>query len=387
VRAGISVGTSDPPPIGSADQGSEPVTTAPVPDPPAGPSPAHPVSKHRTRNRWLVVLLVLVVVLGGLGTGAYVANASLSSTYSPERAVTDFFAAQKRGDVKGMMSNATFLRGDGSFADLFGQGELDAMLGVKQNLDLQNVKVTSTSVIDDSTRSVTVSMTWSGTPRSIEYLVRKDPTRVHYQFYSSWLVQVPYVQLTVTLPTQGGAIMLDGLPLPPTATNTIQTIRGFHSVTMLPNFLYDGQSQVVDATYAAATATFSAGLSSSSKAAAATAVKAGFNNCDPAHYLCYGHRYNAPVIANTIVFLMMPGYPEIDYTYYVVSMTTDPTTAMTLVVTTQAGVLNVSGPCADTLTVDGSRTYHFKGSFSGTLTWANGAFTPSIGWNCETSQA
>jgi hypothetical protein len=157
------------------------------------------------RTRLLVIGLVVVLVLGGLGAGAYLANASLSSSYNADRAVTDYFAAQKRGDVHGMMSNATFLRGDGSFIDMFGEGALSAMMGVPQNLDVQNVKVTSTRVIDDSTRGVTVSMIWNGAQRSTDYVVLKDPARVHYALYYSWRVQIPYVTITVVLPRQGGA--------------------------------------------------------------------------------------------------------------------------------------------------------------------------------------
>ena len=330
---------------------------------------------------------MVVLVLGGLGAGGYFANASLTSTYSAERAVTDYFAAQKRGDVSGMTSNATFLHGDGSFNYLFSEGALRAMMGVQQNLDIQDVGVKSTRVIDDSTRAITVSMTWNGAPRSSQYTVRKDTARVHYALYDSWRVEIPYVTIEVSRPLQGGAIAMDGLPMPTGFTGTIQTIQGFHKVTMESNFLYEGSSQVVDGIAVSPVAKFGGTLSASAVAAAAAAVTAGFGVCDAAKFTnCFGHTYSAPVKAYTIYYLTYPGYPEIDFKNYVLSLTSDPTTTMTLVVGIERGIVSVSGPCSATLTVDGSRHFTFSGAFSGHLTWANEAFTASIGWNCATQK-
>src|SRR5713226_824984 len=130
------------------DQTGDATTTAEYPRPPseqpsAEPPASSPSPKRSGRGRLLILVLVAALVLGGAGTGGYFANVSLSSTYSPERAVTDYFGAQKRGDVARMTSNATFLRGDGSFDDLFGQDALRAMMGVRQNLDVQAVRVKS----------------------------------------------------------------------------------------------------------------------------------------------------------------------------------------------------------------------------------------------------
>jgi len=375
------------------DQTGDATTTAEYPRPPseqpsAEPPASSPSPKRSGRGRLLILVLVAALVLGGAGTGGYFANASLSSTYSPERAVTDYFAAQMRGDVATMMANATFMRGDGSFDDLFGQNALRAMMALQQNLYLRNVKVKSTHVVDDSSRFVTVSMTWNGAQRVYDYKVRKDPARVHYALYNSWRVEIPYVTIRVTLPLQGGAITLDDLPLPSGATGTIQTIQGFHKVTMASNFLYDASSQVVDGTSESPAAKFDATLSASAVSAAAKAVSAGFATCDAAKYTnCFGHTYPAPVKAYTIYYLVRPGYPEIDYNNYVMTLTSDPTATMTLVVATEPGLVSVSGPCSATLTVDGSRHYNFKGDFSGTLTWTNDTFTASIGWNCETQKA
>ena len=65
------------------------------------PAPfALPAGKPSHTGRVLLIIgLIVVLILAALGGGAFVANASLSSTYSPERAVTDYLAAQKKGAI------------------------------------------------------------------------------------------------------------------------------------------------------------------------------------------------------------------------------------------------------------------------------------------------
>src|SRR5437899_3270061 len=95
-----------------------------VEPPPSPPAPA--AARHR--RRWpLVVGLAVVLVLALVG-GAFVANSSLAQTYSPQRAVADYLAAQQRGDVNAMWSGASYARGDGSYERLFNQAALRAMM-------------------------------------------------------------------------------------------------------------------------------------------------------------------------------------------------------------------------------------------------------------------
>ncbi|MFI5281838.1 MAG: hypothetical protein ACHQ0J_01755 [Candidatus Dormibacterales bacterium] len=339
------------------------------------------------RNRLLIVAVVLAVFLASLGTSVFLVSDALSQAYSPERALTDYFAAEARGDAKGMASNATFLHGDSSSAGMFGEKALVAMTAVKANQDLKSVQIRSARVIDDATRIVTVSMIWHGTQRTSTYTVRKDRTRVHYFVYHSWRVDIPYVTITLNLPLQPGPLLLDTLPVGSPASAPIQAIQGFHQVTMGGNFLYDSSTQLVDGSAGDASATFAEQLSAAASAAVVAGVKAGFSNCDPTMYLCYSHTYNSPGQAGYIYSITLPGYGDVTYSSYTVSMTSDPTATMTVLVSNQAGIVNVSGPCADTMTVDGSRKYNLKGKFTGALTWSNGAFVASLNWNCETSPA
>ena len=84
----------------------EPTTTPqelPPPDFPGAPDPAFDRTQKRRRpNRWLLIALgILMAILAVDGAGV-AANAALSSLYSPQRAIADYFAAQSSGSVSGM---------------------------------------------------------------------------------------------------------------------------------------------------------------------------------------------------------------------------------------------------------------------------------------------
>ena len=333
-----------------------------------------------------IVVVLLIAVLGG---GAAYANASLSSTYSPQRAVTDYFAAQGRGDINGMLSNATYLKGDGADAQFFGKDALTKMLALSQNTAVSDVKVVATLAVDASTSKVTVSMTWAGNQRTHGYTVRKDTSRVHDFFYDSWRVEIPSATVNVSLPNQPGAIEMDGISLPAAgATTAIQVIEGYHSVMMLKTDFYDSASQVVDGADGNATVSFPSKLSASFSAAAATSIKAAFASCDPSSdSYCINHTYQVPSSAYE-AFTGFPGYSEIDaYSSWSFTFSSDPTAGMSLVVAPDAGKLTGSGKCAVTMTVDGSSHYNFSGTWVATITYTNGTFTTGVVYNCTAAQA
>ncbi len=91
------------------------------------------------RNLWLVVLATTLLEILLLGGGAAATYEQRSSTYNPERAVTDYFAAQTQGDVSGMMANATFQVG--SNLEFFKQSAIASMMQLPQNRDVHDVKV------------------------------------------------------------------------------------------------------------------------------------------------------------------------------------------------------------------------------------------------------
>lgn len=87
------------------------VATRDVPFP--GPDSGRSMPKARRRRLPFVLagvgaLAIILVVAGVL------ANAALSQAYSGRQAVQDYFAALGRRDADGMLSNATFLKGEGS---------------------------------------------------------------------------------------------------------------------------------------------------------------------------------------------------------------------------------------------------------------------------------
>jgi len=361
-----------------------PPTHAPL-LPPAAWGTAAPAAAKR-RNRWLAIALIVIFAVSVAGgAGAFAANSYLSDTYSPQRAVLSYFTAQGRGDVDGMMSNATFLRGDGSYEQFFDRVGVRSMMDIAQNRDISEVKILATKTVSSESDLVDVSMMWAGTQHIYNYTVSKDASRTNYFFYSSWRVDIPYTTITITLPPQPGAIELDGMPMPESTVTSVQAIAGFHAVTMLATPFYDATLKLVDGVDASPVAGFDGTqLSPTTVIAAGAAIRAGANACDAAQYSdCPGHTYRAPNRAGWIYFLTLPGYPEIDYTTYAFKYSGDITSGMKLAVPKDEGLMYATGTCAVTLTVNGSRTYRFTGTWGATLTWANGAFTAEVFPNCE----
>ena len=334
------------------------------------------------RHRLPTILGLAGILLIVLVAGALVANASFSQTYSAQRAVQDYFAAQAQRDVDGMLANATLVRGEGSYSDFFGKTALEAMMKLPANSDLHDVKVTSVRDVDDSTRAVTVSMNWNGVARSEILTVRRDTGRVHWLLYPSWKVEIPSMLINVTLPNQPGVVSLDGIPAPAANQTAIQAIRGFHKVTMLSSNFWNEATQNVNAV-ASPTASIVGTISQSTIDLAASVVRDTFSSCDPSKYdQCFNHTYSAPN-NKFIWYFTLPGYGDVSYTKYIDALTGDPTVGMKLAVEAEAAKVSVNGTCTETVTVDGTRHYQLKGDFSGTLTWTGSGFASDITWNCE----
>jgi hypothetical protein len=352
---------------------------------PYAPPPQAPA--RRTSGRTLLIIgIIAVVVLAALGGGGVLANASFSSTYSPQRAVSDYFSAMGRGDVTGMMANATFLSDDSGSSQFFTRDAVTAMMAADQNKQISNVKVGSASTVDDSTDSVGVTLSWGGVSRNLTYKVQKDSSRVHYLFYPSWRVQVPFTTLTFNVPNQAGRLQVDGLSLLANSKKT-EAIQGFHSVTMQATDFYSANTQTADGVDSSPTIAFPTDISSTVKAAAAEAVKGAFQNetCDVTKYFdCPNHRYAVP--AGSYDVLPWPGGDIRVNSWWSMSYRGDPTTGMTLKVGADAGKIDVAGTCGMTLTVDGNRTYQYAGTWSGTLTWSNGGFDGDILLSCDDSR-
>lgn len=356
---------------------------------PVAPPPAKP---RHTGRLLMIIGLVLVLLIAAGGAAAVLANASFASTYSAERTITDYFAAQKSGNTAYMLANANYLRGDGSYSEYFDAGGLSAMLAIPQNTDIQNVRVASTTVVDTNTSTVNVALTWAGHQVVQAYTVHRDLARVHYNFYNSWRIDIPFASINVTLPNQPGSISVDGLTLPQGAIKDIQVIEGFHKVTMDGTDVYDKASADADAIASGATVTFASTIGTTALASVRNVIKKAFNVCDKATSArqdCLGHTYYAPNAANTIYFFTnLPGYGQVEYSRFMLALTSDPTKAMKLVVSADAGKMAASGACAFTLTVDGSRKYNFKGTWSATITFSAGTFDySSISGDCMKSKA
>ena len=390
---------ASPPPAYPPPVYSPPPADAPPPQhlpPPQGyalyPVIPPPARQRHTARLLLIVGIVLVLLLAGGGVAAVLANASLMSTYSAERTITDYFAAQKSGNTAYMLANANFLRGDGSYSEYFDEGGLKAMLAIPQNTDIQDVQVASTTVVDTNTTTVNVTLTWAGHHVVQAYTVRRDLARVHYNFYNSWRIDIPFQSITVTLPNQPGTIAVDGLGLPKAGVTDIQVIQGFHKVTMGSTDLYNSASIDADTIVSDTSLVVPGAISATATAGARAAVTRAFNICDKvsnASQECLGHTYHAPNTANTVYFFSnLPGYGEVDYMSFKWTLTSDPTKGMKLVVNSDSGTLSASGACGYTLTVNGNRTYKFNGNWTASLTESGGTFVSTGGvGSCVSSKA
>ncbi len=332
------------------------------------------------RNLWLVVLattLLEILVLGGSGLSAYELR---SGSYSPERAVMDYFGAQGQGDVSGMMANATFQ--PGSDRELFNQSAIASMMQLAQNRDVRNVKVVSSQAIDATLQSVSVSMIWGGQHRSQTYAVRKDNSRFRDFVFRSWRIVIPFVTIHITLPNQPGPIQVDGITPATSDVSTVQAVDGYHRITMSANDFYERASQVVDGVDSSPTAEFAPAVSSGALAMAAAAVTLAFPNCDASAYTgCLNHTYTAPNNGR-LWYFDLPGYGRVFWTTYRVALVGDPTSDMELIVPPDAGKVNASGTCTITVTFDGTRNYNLAGPWTATLTLDNGQFTADVASNC-----
>jgi len=347
---------------------------------------APPPAARKGGRRGLVIgAIVAVVLILLLGGGAALANASLSSTYSPKAAVADYFAAQARGDVNAMWSNATFETGGGS-KDFFSKDALSAMMVNDQNRAVSNVSVATPQDIDSSTSKVGVTMTWAGTQITQTYTVAKDTSRVHDLFYYSWRIEIPAWAIGVTLPNQAGLVQIDGISA--SSPTSVQVIQGYHSVKMAGTDIYDEATKVANASDGSTNVTFPTTVSPSALKAAADSVKGAFANetCDTSKYFdCPNHKYTVP--AGYYDTLPAAGGDIRANSSWIIVFTGDPTTDMKLVVTTDAGKVTASGTCAMTLTVDGNKTYKFTGDWTGTLTYSSGTVASDVLENCDAAKA
>jgi len=362
---------------------SPPPASAPMPLPSGfAPPPAARKGGRRGLAIGAIVAVVLIALLGGVGA---LANASLSATYSPKAALTDYFAAQARGDVNGMWSNGTFETGGGS-QDFFSKDALAAMMANDQNRAVSDVSITSTQNLDSSTSKLGVAMTWAGTQITQTYTVSRDTSRVHDLFYYSWRVEIPAQAITMTLPNQPGAVTVDGISV--SSPSTVQVIQGYHSVQMAATDIYDAATQVVNASAASAAVTFPSTVSQGAFKAAADSVKGAFANetCDTTKYFdCPNHKYTVP--SGFYDTLPAAGGDIRANSSWIIVFTGDPTTNMKLVVTTDAGKVTASGTCAMALTVDGNKTYNFTGDWTATLTYTAGGVASDVLENCDAARA
>ena len=353
------------------------------------PGFAPPPAQRGGPRPMLIVGIIAVFLVLVLGVGGFLANSSLSSTYSPSSAVRGYFAAQSRGDVTYMLANANYLKGDNGTDAFFGKAALTDMVSLQENRSVSNVSVTSITQLDSSTSKVSASLTWNGSQVSQTYTVHKDTSRTHFLFYNDWKLDIPASAITITLPNQAGGIQVDGIDVPSGSTS-VSVIQGFHKVSMLKSDFYDQDDESVNAIDSSASVAFKGTLSSTAMSAAADSVKAAFKpaniTCDTNKYVdCPGHVYKPK--PGFFEGLQMPGGEVDAYTQWIFNITGDPSSGMQLTVTTEAGKVSANGTCSSQLVVDGSKKYNYTGTWTGTLTFHGGVFDSKVDFSCDDNKA
>ncbi|HSS61474.1 MAG TPA: hypothetical protein VLK30_08460 [Candidatus Limnocylindrales bacterium] len=361
---------------------------APAPSETSPPALAPEVARRsRARRRLVAGVLTAFLVLAAGGLAAY-ANGSLSSRYSAGQAALDYFAAMKRGDAVGVMANATFLRGAGTDDVLFGKEAVTSMLLLKSNTDINHVSVVSSNSVDSTTANVKISMTWAGVDRTATYKVHRDPSQVHYLFYDSWRVDVPYATISVAMPPHSGAFTVDGVfGRSGDSAAPVQVIEGYHQVTMVGTPFVDRDSKIANAVDANPNVTFTGGISASAKAAVADIVHGWFTRCDAStHNWCPDHTYTAQDPGD-VWYWSLAGYGNVYFTTYSYTIDPDVMSGVSIVLT-DTNKAKANGTCKAILTVDGSRTYGFTGTWSTDLTADGSGISGSNGlWDCTKAAA
>jgi hypothetical protein len=333
----------------------------------------------RLRPRLIALIIVLVLV----AAGALVLNVLLSSAYSPQSAVRDYFAAQQRGDAAAMWANARYVHPDGAYGAFFDRTALAAMMKVKANANLRNLRVGRFDTVDSSSKVVTVSMTWNGQQISQPFRVREDSGDVHWLLYPSWKIDIPSREVRLGLPYQAAPISLDGIAAPQSSQNVFDAIMGFHNVMMDASSLLKSQQVLVDARQEPASATVPGTLQDARLADIRKGIRDSLEACDPARYQdCVNHTYSAPD-RNYVWIFMVPGTGNVDWTTYRYTERGDLGADVSVTIEAADGLVDVQGTCAETLTINGTRTFALKGDYGGTMRWDGNAFTAdTLGFDC-----
>lgn len=228
---------------------------------------------------------IVAVALVALVAGGVVANAALSSRFSPDNAAVAYLDAQRRGDVDSVWSMVTYEATSPESTPLLSKAALKEMLTYSNNVNLSNVRVTDSARQDDSNFVVTVELTRSGQGGSLRLHVRKDTSRSNWLIYPFWKVVIAPSNVQITGFTHAGNVTVDGFDVGVSnATGSIEVIPGQHAVDMAQTDIFDGDHQLVDAS-SDASVTFKATLNAAASTAVRKAIGDLFTHCASAQQI------------------------------------------------------------------------------------------------------
>lgn len=239
-------------------------------------SPSRPPTAlpRLTRPHAVGALVVVALTLG-----AIIGNAQLSARYSPEATAIAYLQAISRGDADTVWSMVSYEGGSATSSPLLSKAALRRMLSYSANTSLSAIRVSDSARDDDSHYTVGLSLTKDGQPTTMRLHLRRDASRSNLVIYPSWRVVIAPTNIQITSFKHAGTIYVDDFQVGLSdGGGLIAVIPGQHNVALAPTDIFEGNSQVVDASNDAS-ATFTATLTAQATTAVAKSIGDLFARC------------------------------------------------------------------------------------------------------------
>ncbi len=236
----MSTDVQDPQTPASEDSISQAPSTAAVPVTPALPAITRP--RLSQQRRYVITAAILLAAVVGAGLG----NNFLARQYTPDGAVRQYLTALQSGnasDAWGVIQVSAPTQPVA--AALIDQSAMQAALSAAKP-DIKRFALTGTSN-NGSVTTVTFSYdTATGTKQDKFAVQRSGET--HFGLYPAWHLVVAPTLLSITLPTGGSGVTIDGKAVAlPSGKSTVAVLPVLHKVRVNGTQMLAAQTLTVDA--------------------------------------------------------------------------------------------------------------------------------------------
>jgi hypothetical protein len=179
--------------------------------PPRGPGPITRFVKSRTRRFWVLSGVIAVVIIAAAIALPLLSSAN-AANHAPSKAAINYLNAYSTKNVPMMLANGEVTSmsnaGVGTSVQLTSTADITKELATPKNeqLPVSDVKVMATHATGDSA-SVTLQYVLGGNVQEQTYSLVKSSNAV------GWAVQISPVTYKVTVPANGGALTIAGIPV------------------------------------------------------------------------------------------------------------------------------------------------------------------------------